>query len=91
MALKDRDGPVGQFHDLFHIRGDQQNRHAFFTKMMDELSGMYIGRSALFAPDNVDGSVRFRSEKPLKPGDFVTVRYTRTAGRNLIGESVSND
>ncbi len=57
----------------------------------DELSGMYIGRSALFAPDNVDGSVRFRSEKPLKPGDFVTVRYTRTAGRNLIGESVSND
>ena len=52
----------------------------------DPLSGMYIGRSVLFAPDNVDGCVRFRSESGPEKGDFVKVRYTRTAGHNLIGE-----
>ena len=52
----------------------------------DELTGMYIGRSALFAPDNVDGCVRFRSNADLEAGSFVKVRYTRTAGHNLIGE-----
>lgn len=54
----------------------------------DDLTGMYIGRSALFAPDGVDGCVRFRSAKTLKAGDFVTVRYKRAAGHNLIGETV---
>jgi ribosomal protein S12 methylthiotransferase len=52
----------------------------------DDLSGMYIGRSALFAPDGVDGCVRFRSSKNLKPGDFVNVCYRRAAGHNLIGD-----
>ncbi len=52
----------------------------------DELTGMYTGRSALFAPDNVDGTVRFSSDHDLKAGDFVTVRYKKAAGHNLIGE-----
>ena len=52
----------------------------------DDLSDMYIGRSALFAPDGVDGCVRFRSSKNLKPGDFVNVCYRRAAGHNLIGD-----
>lgn len=51
----------------------------------DELTGMYVGRSAMYAPDNVDGCVRFRSSSLLRPGDFVTVRFSRAAGHNLIG------
>jgi ribosomal protein S12 methylthiotransferase len=51
----------------------------------DDLSDMYVGRSALFAPDGVDGCVRFRASKNLKPGDFACVKYTRAAGHNLIG------
>ena len=51
----------------------------------DELTGMYVGRSALYAPDNVDGCVRFRSSRDLNAGDFVRVRFSRTAGHNLIG------
>ncbi len=55
----------------------------------DELTGMYVGRSALFAPDNVDGCVRFRSAEDLQAGDFVTVRYRKAAGHNLIGDLVT--
>ena len=51
----------------------------------DSLTRMYIGRSARYAPDNVDGNVRFRSERALEPGDFVNVRFTRVSRHNLIG------
>ena len=51
----------------------------------DPLSGMYIGRSEMFAPDSVDGCVRFRSDRKHDQGDFVRVRYTACAGHNLIG------
>lgn len=53
----------------------------------DDLTSMYVGRSALFAPDGVDGCVRFRSSRDLKAGDIVTVRIKRAAGHNLIGET----
>ena len=52
----------------------------------DGLTGMYIGRSAMFAPDGVDGVVRFRSERDLAPGDFAMVEYTRVSGQNMIGK-----
>ena len=52
----------------------------------DGLTGMYIGRSAMFAPDGVDGVVRFRSERDLAPGDFAMVEYTRVNGQNMIGK-----
>jgi len=51
----------------------------------DPLSGMYIGRSSMYAPDGVDGCVRFRSGKTLACGDFVPVRITKLSGQNLIG------
>lgn len=55
------------------------------VERIDPLTGMYIGRSALYAPDNIDGCVRFRSSQSLAPGDFAMVRYTKVSGQNLIG------
>ncbi len=55
------------------------------VESQDALTGMYIGRSARYAPDNVDGSVRFRCDKALQPGEFVNVRFTRVSRHNLIG------
>lgn len=54
----------------------------------DQLTEMYIGRSALYAPDEVDGCVRFHSNGDYEPGDFVMVRITRSASHNLIGEEI---
>ena len=55
---------------------------------VDPLSGMYVGRSYMHAPDNVDGCVRFRSERDRQPGEFARVRFTKVAGLNLIGKEV---
>ncbi|MCR4950145.1 MAG: 30S ribosomal protein S12 methylthiotransferase RimO [Solobacterium sp.] len=52
----------------------------------DALTGMFIGRSVLHAPDDVDGHVRFRSDKDLKAGDFALVEYTRAFDHVLIGK-----
>lgn len=54
----------------------------------DDLSRMYVGRSAMFAPDGVDGCVRFRSDRIYEAGDFAFVRIKRAAGHNLIGEAI---
>ncbi len=57
----------------------------------DPLTEMYIGRSALHAPDNVDGNVRFHSEKVHQAGDFAFVKYTKAAGHTLIGQEVDGE
>ena len=54
----------------------------------DPLTGMYIGRSYEFAPDNVDGNIRFRSDKDHEQGSFTYVRITKVSGQNLIGEEL---
>lgn len=54
----------------------------------DPLTGMYIGRSYEFAPDNVDGNIRFRSDKDYEQGGFTHVRITKVSGQNLIGEEL---
>lgn len=54
----------------------------------DPLTGMYIGRSYEFAPDNVDGNIRFRSDKYHEQGSFTHVRITKVSGQNLIGEEL---
>jgi ribosomal protein S12 methylthiotransferase len=46
---------------------------------------LYVARSALQAPE-VDGCVYVTSEKPLKLGEFVTVRITDTLDYDLTGE-----
>jgi ribosomal protein S12 methylthiotransferase len=52
---------------------------------IDPLTEMFVGRAYMHAPDNVDGCVRFRSDRKHDQGDFVRVRYTACAGHNLIG------
>ncbi|MEE1411133.1 MAG: 30S ribosomal protein S12 methylthiotransferase RimO, partial [Bulleidia sp.] len=54
----------------------------------DPLTGMYIGRSNEFAPDNVDGNIRFRSDKDHEQGGFTHVKITKVSGQNLIGEEL---
>lgn len=54
----------------------------------DALTGMYIGRSYMQAPDNVDGQTRFHALRPHAAGEFVKVRIKRISGLNLIGEEV---
>ncbi len=49
----------------------------------EPLTGMYTGRSAMFAPDGVDGMVRFRADRTCEAGEFVRVRYTRASGHNM--------
>lgn len=58
------------------------------VERQDPLTMMYIGRSSEFAPDNVDGCVRFHSDREYRPGDFTMVRYTKMSGQNLIGEEI---
>ena len=69
-----------------------QNRIGEIQEVMveryDSLTDMYVGRSYLYAPDEVDGSVRFRSDRDYRPGDFVDVRITRALRHDLLGEEV---
>ncbi|MBR0474581.1 MAG: TRAM domain-containing protein, partial [Erysipelotrichaceae bacterium] len=39
----------------------------------DAFRNIYIGRSKHHAPDDIDGHIRFTSEKELEPGTFVNV------------------
>lgn len=54
----------------------------------DGLTGMYLGRAAMHAPDDIDGCVRFRAPEDLSSGDFVTVRYRKVSGADLIADFV---
>lgn len=47
----------------------------------------YLGRSEFDAPD-VDGLVYVRSQKPLKPGEFVQVKITDALSYDLLGDAV---
>jgi len=54
----------------------------------DPLTEMYIGRSALYAPDNIDGCVRIHTDSVHEAGDFVKVKYRRASGQNMIADEV---
>ena len=49
----------------------------------------YLLRSYWNAPDDVDGKILFRSEKPLKEGDIVKVKIQESYVYDLYGEIVS--
>jgi len=51
---------------------------------------MYLGRSAMYAPDGVDGTVRIRSSRSLAPGTFLQVIYTRVSGQNMIAKEADD-
>ena len=55
----------------------------------DALRRMYSGRSAMYAPDGVDGCVRFRSDRRIEAGSFIRVRYTKVSGHNMIAEEIT--
>ncbi len=52
----------------------------------DKKGGQYPARTEYDAPE-VDGTCLVRSDKKLKPGDFVKVRITGTLEYDLIGEA----
>ncbi len=54
----------------------------------DPLTGMYVGRSAEFAPDNVDGNIRFHSDRNHEMGTFTMVEITKVSGQNLVGKEI---
>lgn len=58
------------------------------VESQDGLSGKYRGRSIYNAPDEVDGMVIFKSEKPLTFGTFVKVRIHEALPYDLKGEAV---
>lgn len=49
--------------------------------------GIYTGRSEGDAPD-IDGKVHFKSNRDLKPGDFVKVLVTKAREYDLTGEFI---
>lgn len=55
----------------------------------DPLTGMYLGRSKQYAPDGVDGCVRFQSPTEIPFGTFVTIEFTKAIGSDLIGRIVA--
>ena len=55
------------------------------VEAVDPLTGMYVGRTAEMAPDHVDGTIRFRSDKEYAPGMFANIQVTKVSGENLIG------
>lgn len=66
-------------------------REEVLVEGIDPLTHMYIGRSALYAPDNVDGCVRFHAGKDHQPGDFAMVEFTKVSGQNLIGNEYGKE
>ncbi len=51
-------------------------------------NGSYIGRSEFDAPE-VDGLVYIKSERMLKPGEFINLKVTDTLEYDLVGETPS--
>ena len=57
----------------------------------NNLTGMYTGRSAFYAPDGVDGMVMVKSGQIHQAGDRIRVRYIRASGQNMIGEEIEGE
>jgi len=73
--------------DLSRLIG---SRDEVLIEGSDPLTGMYLGRSAMYAPDGVDGAVRVRSGRALAPGTFVQAVYRRVSGQNMIAEEADD-
>ena len=51
-------------------------------------NGEYTRRSSWNAPDEIDGNIYFKSERPLKPGEIVKVKITNAFVYDLMGVEV---
>lgn len=58
------------------------------VEAQDGLRGEYRGRSRMSAPDEVDGIVKFKSDRVIKFGEIVKVKVTSALTYDLIGEEV---
>lgn len=58
------------------------------VEKQDGLSGRYYGRSVHSAPDGIDGSIIFKSERTLEFGSFVMVKITDAKDYDCYGEAV---
>lgn len=55
----------------------------------DANSYSYHGRSIHSAPDNIDGEVRFTSNRLIRSGEFVNVRIEAAQGHDLVGIEIN--
>ncbi len=58
------------------------------VEKQDGLSGRYYGRSVHSAPDGIDGSIIFTSEKNIQFGTFVKVKITKAKDYDCYGAAV---
>ena len=54
----------------------------------DAFRNIYIGRSKHHAPDDIDGHIRFTSEKELEPGTFVNVLIEEVNAYDWKGKAI---
>ncbi len=52
----------------------------------DGLTGRYLGRSIHSAPDGIDGTIFFTSDRPLEFGTFVQVQITHAKDHDCYGK-----
>ena len=55
---------------------------------VDPLTNMFMGRSSLYAPDEIDGFVLCAYEDGIELGDIVKVKYKKVSGHNLIADII---
>lgn len=72
-----------------HISYEQNKKHLNETMhglVVGQENGYYLLRSYFNAPDDVDGKIYFKSDKPLKEGEQVLVTIKETFVYDLYGE-----
>ena len=55
---------------------------------VDPLTNMFMARSSLYAPDEIDGFVLCGYKEGVKLGDIVRVKYKKVSGHNMIADIV---
>ncbi|MBQ7889920.1 MAG: 30S ribosomal protein S12 methylthiotransferase RimO [Erysipelotrichaceae bacterium] len=58
------------------------------VEKQDGLSGRYYGRSVHSAPDGIDGSIIFKSDRRIEFGTFVNVKILSAKDYDCFGEAV---
>ncbi len=64
------------------------NIYTVLVEDYDSYSDSYSGRTYMDAPE-IDGIIRFTSEKNYNPGDFAEVRVMGVNDYDLIGKDIN--
>ena len=70
-----------------HLQRQVGREIRVMAESYDRYAGCWFGRSEADAAD-IDGKVFFQSDKPLRAGDFVTVRITDCMDYDLMGVAI---